>query len=130
MDIGVHMSLSVLVSSVCMPSSGIVGSYGSFMFAFMLKQLTAVWKYNRHIVNINAFVVYMLICFDMHLHQWKHPHNLHSECFYDHQESPYAPENPPPFPPSPHPQEATIFSITIEISWHFIRFIYMKLYSM
>ena len=27
MNIGVHVSLSVLVSSVCMPSSGIAGSY-------------------------------------------------------------------------------------------------------
>ena len=26
MNIGVHMSLSILVSSVCMPSSGIAGS--------------------------------------------------------------------------------------------------------
>ena len=26
---GVHVSLSILVSSVCMPSSGIAGSYGS-----------------------------------------------------------------------------------------------------
>ena len=29
MNIGVHGSLSLLVSSVCMPSSGIAGSYGS-----------------------------------------------------------------------------------------------------
>ena len=29
MNIGVHMSLSILVSSVCMPSSGISGSYGN-----------------------------------------------------------------------------------------------------
>ena len=28
-NIGVHVSLSVLVSSVCMPRSGIAGSYGS-----------------------------------------------------------------------------------------------------
>ena len=28
-NIRVHMSLSILVSSVCMPSSGIAGSYGS-----------------------------------------------------------------------------------------------------
>ena len=27
MNTGVHMPLSILVSSVCMPSSGIVGSY-------------------------------------------------------------------------------------------------------
>ena len=29
MNIGVHESLSILVSLVCMPSSGIAGSYGS-----------------------------------------------------------------------------------------------------
>ena len=29
MNIGVHVSVSILVSSVCMPSSGIAGSYGS-----------------------------------------------------------------------------------------------------
>ena len=29
MNIGVHVSLSVLVPSVCMPSSGIAESYGS-----------------------------------------------------------------------------------------------------
>ena len=28
MNIGVHMALSILVSSVCMPRSGITGSYG------------------------------------------------------------------------------------------------------
>ena len=34
MNIGVHVSLSILVSSVCMPSSGIVGSYGSSISSF------------------------------------------------------------------------------------------------
>ena len=29
MNIGVHVSLSILVSSVCMPSSGTAGLYGS-----------------------------------------------------------------------------------------------------
>ena len=32
---GVHMSLSILVSLVCMPSSGIAGSYGSFISSFL-----------------------------------------------------------------------------------------------
>ena len=35
LNIGVHVSLSVLVSSVCMPSSGIAGSYGSSSFSFL-----------------------------------------------------------------------------------------------
>ena len=35
MNIGVHMSLSILASSVCMPSSGIAGSYGSSISSFL-----------------------------------------------------------------------------------------------
>ena len=35
MNIGVHMSLSILVSSVCMPSSGIAGSYDSSVSSFL-----------------------------------------------------------------------------------------------
>ena len=35
MNIGVHLSLSILVSSVCMPSSGIAGSYGSSISSFL-----------------------------------------------------------------------------------------------
>ena len=34
-DIGVHVSLSILVSSLCMPSSGIAGSYGSPISSFL-----------------------------------------------------------------------------------------------
>ena len=34
MNIGVHVSLSDLVSLVCMPRSGIAGSYGSSFFIF------------------------------------------------------------------------------------------------
>ena len=35
MNVAVHVSLSVLVSSVCMPSSGIAGSYGSSISSFL-----------------------------------------------------------------------------------------------
>ena len=35
MNIGVHVSLSDLVSSVCMPRSGIAGSYGSSVSSFL-----------------------------------------------------------------------------------------------
>ena len=35
MNIGVHMSFSILVSSVCMPSSGIAGSYGNSVSSFL-----------------------------------------------------------------------------------------------
>ena len=34
-NIGVHVSLSILVSSVCMPSSGIAESYGSSISSFL-----------------------------------------------------------------------------------------------
>ena len=33
-NIGVHVSLSALVSSGCMPGSGIAGSYGGFIPSF------------------------------------------------------------------------------------------------
>ena len=35
MDIGVHMFISILVSSVYIPSSGIAGSYGSSISSFL-----------------------------------------------------------------------------------------------
>ena len=35
MNIGVHVSLSILASSVCMPSSGIAGSYVSSVSSFL-----------------------------------------------------------------------------------------------
>ena len=35
MNIGVHVSLSILVSLVCMLSSGIAGSYGSSISSFL-----------------------------------------------------------------------------------------------
>ena len=42
MNIRVHVSLSILVSLVCMPSSGIAGSYGSSITSFFSRNLHTV----------------------------------------------------------------------------------------
>ena len=57
MNIGVHMSLSILVSSVCMPSSGIAGSYGSSISRFLR---------NLHIFSIVA----VLVCIPTNSVRW------------------------------------------------------------
>ena len=43
-NIGVHVSLSILVSSVCMPSSGISGSYSSSVSSFLRNLHTVLYS--------------------------------------------------------------------------------------
>ena len=60
MNIGVHVSLSILVSLVCMPSSGITGSYGiSKMVIFVLVKMLAVLQKVKYRV-IEALVNFIV----------------------------------------------------------------------
>src|SRR5574340_1199986 len=48
MNIGVHVSLSILVSSVCMPSSGIAGSYGRNLHTVLHSGCTSLHSHQQY----------------------------------------------------------------------------------
>ena len=65
MNIGVHVSLSDLVFLVCMPRSGIAGSYGSF---FMTPAPTpSTSRYNFSSFKLQSSATWLKFCLDFEL---------------------------------------------------------------
>ena len=57
MNIGVHVSPSILVSSVCMPSSGIAGWYGNSISSFLRNLHTVLWSRDTNYTSLQTILV-------------------------------------------------------------------------
>ena len=88
MNTGVHVSLSDLVSSVCMPRSGIAGSYGSSISSFLrnrgrLSYLSWLFFGNLH---SNGNILPFLLCFSLlffsHFTHFKQPQSQNCKIIY------------------------------------------------
>ena len=63
MNIGIHVSLSILVSSVYIPRTGVAGSYGDFIPSF-LRNLNTV--FHSGYINLHSPQQHKSVPFSLH----------------------------------------------------------------